>query len=458
MRYTLTLLEHVYIEAQAYFQTFGPLESAGYIFARISTTENEVRLIGRSFVSVDEADVLDRSEVGVSIDSKSFMRALRHADETQQCFIFVHSHPGNFDHFSEKDDREEPPLFRTAYIRAKTMQPHASVVFQGDGRVFGRVWLEDGAQQSISRIRVIGDRIRFFDSGGQTNVTSPVFDRQVRAFGKDMQRLLGTLRAVVAGAGGTGSATCEQLMRLGIGHIDCFDPQALDLTNVNRVYGSGVADEGTPKVELVRRNCARIGVGTTLEVHQESITSQKVAKLLRRADVIFGCTDDEFGRSILDQIALRYAIPVFDMAVKIDSKDQQIIGITGRVTVLSPGQACLLCRERITAARITADALRAFNAEEAAARRKEGYAPELDDPDPAVVSFTTAVAAQAVTEFLQRLTGFMGESRRHSETILNFCRKENIFNRQSPDVSCDCGNPKVIGVGDQRTFLDRTWA
>ena len=74
------------------------------------------------------------------------------------------------------------------------------------------------------------------------------------------------------------------------------------------------------------------------------------------------------------------------------------------------------------------------------------------------MSFTTAVAAQAVTEFLQRLTGFMGESRRHSETILNFCRKENIFNRQSPDVSCDCGNPKVIGVGDQRTFLDRTWA
>jgi proteasome lid subunit RPN8/RPN11 len=171
MHYTFTLLENVYMEAHAYFQKFGQLESAGYIFARTSTTEDEVRLIGRKFVPVDEADVIDRSEVGVSIDSRSFMRALRHADETQQCLIFVHSHPGNFDCFSEKDDREEPPFFRTAYIRAKSMQPRASVVFQGDGRVFGRVWLADGTQQPFSRIRVIGDRVRFFDSDVQANIS-----------------------------------------------------------------------------------------------------------------------------------------------------------------------------------------------------------------------------------------------------------------------------------------------
>ena len=151
MHYTFTLLENVYMEAHAYFQKFGQLESAGYIFARTSTTEDEVRLIGRKFVPVDEADVIDRSEVGVSIDSRSFMRALRHADETQQCLIFVHSHPGNFDCFSEKDDREEPPFFRTAYIRAKSMQPRASVVFQGDGRVFA------GGRKSFALVIEDGD-------------------------------------------------------------------------------------------------------------------------------------------------------------------------------------------------------------------------------------------------------------------------------------------------------------
>ena len=71
----------------------------------------------------------------------------------------------------------------------------------------------------------------------------------------------------------------------------------------------------------------------------------------RTCDAIFGCTDDEWGRSLLTRLAIYYAIPVFDMGVKIDSEDGIIRSINGRVTTLLPGTACLYCRGRITAER-----------------------------------------------------------------------------------------------------------
>jgi hypothetical protein len=37
---------------------------------------------------------------------------------------------------------------------------------------------------------------------------------------------------------------------------------------------------------------------------------------------------------------------------------------------------------------------------------REGYAPELEDPDPAVIMFTTGIAARATGEFVHMLTGF----------------------------------------------------
>ena len=46
-------------------------------------------------------------------------------------------------------------------------------------------------------------------------MSEDVFDRQVRAFGADIQELLATLRIGIVGNGGTGSPVAEQLIRLG---------------------------------------------------------------------------------------------------------------------------------------------------------------------------------------------------------------------------------------------------
>jgi tRNA A37 threonylcarbamoyladenosine dehydratase len=61
------------------------------------------------------------------------------------------------------------------------------------------------------------------------------FDRQVRAFGTDVQKLLKRLRIGMVGVGGTGSAVAEQIIRLGVGSVLAADGEAFEASKVNRV-------------------------------------------------------------------------------------------------------------------------------------------------------------------------------------------------------------------------------
>jgi len=153
------------------------------------------------------------------------------------------------------------------------------------------------------------------------------------------------------------SAVAEQLIRLGVGRLSEFDSQCLEASNTTRVYGSGLKDAGQPKVEIIRRHSDHIGLGTNVTAVDSDITQRASAELLRDCDVIFGCTDDELGRSILCRMATDYYIPVFDMGVKINSKDGEIVSVEGRVTTLVPGTACLFCRGRITAEGVSANVI-----------------------------------------------------------------------------------------------------
>jgi molybdopterin/thiamine biosynthesis adenylyltransferase len=307
----------------------------------------------------------------------------------------------------------------------------------------------------MSRVRVIGRRFRFFDHTAERDELPEFFDRQVRAFGPDIQRLLGRLHVGVVGAGGTGSAVIEQLTRLGVGELSVFDGDTFDATNVNRVYGSSTDDADQPKAEIARDLVDEIGLGTIVHAFGAHITDLETARRLRDCDVVFGCTDRHAPRGLLVQLALRYLIPVFDMGVKIDSEDGAIRGVFGRVTTLIPGEACLFCRGRISPDVIRLEAL---SPEERRALADENYAPEIDTPAPAVIPFTTAVSAQAVSEFLHRLTGFMGEDRVSSEVLLFLAESRVRTNRPSPEAECLCTQRNLWGIGDTKRFLGASWA
>jgi hypothetical protein len=128
--------------------------------------------------------------------------------------------------------------------------------------------------------------------------------------------------------------------------------------------------------------------------------------------------------------------------------------INGRVTVLSPGSACLVCRDRIDLQRA---AVELMTPEERRRLQDEGYAPALAGVEPAVVAFTTAVAAAAVAEMLERFVGY-GPEPRPSEVLLRFHEREistNIRNCRERHYCHEKSNK--WGWGGGSPFLEQTW-
>lgn len=457
MQYSLSLSEPLYAEIIRHLFCDDRTERAAYLLCRSAIGGAEIRLLGREVIPVEPTQIQSASPVHMRISSASFLRAMKRADQTRQSFVFVHSHPTGVPGHSIQDDREEAPLFRTAYIRIGRSPIHGSLVFSAPDKPVGRVWLDDGSHQQIDTIRIVGDRLRIFRQGAAVEPNISLFDRQVRAFGKDLQSLLGQLRIGIVGAGGTGSSVCEQLTRLGVGEILVADGQSLDISNAARVYGSTLTDRGRSKVAIQESHVARIGLGTSIRSFEKDITFSSVLQEFRFCDAIFGCTDDQWGRSLLTRLAVYYHVPVFDMGVKIDSDEGVIRSIQGRVTALLAGAPCLFCRGRITAEGVRAESVAALNPAEAEQSRREGYAPELQEPAPAVIPFTTAIASSAVYELLHRLTGFMGNDRHSTEVLHLFDQSRIRTNVGRADSACFCQDRTFWGRGDVEPFLDLTW-
>jgi molybdopterin/thiamine biosynthesis adenylyltransferase len=261
----------------------------------------------------------------------------------------------------------------------------------------------------------------------------------------------------VVGAGGTGSPVIEQLTRLGVGYIVLADGEKLEASNISRVYGSSPSDVGEYKVQLMASMVARAGLGTKTLAIAQPVTYEAALKQFRACDVVFGCTDDFWGRSLLNTLSTYYCIPVIDMGVKIQSSGFRIQAISGRVTTLMPGKPCLYCRNQITAQDVANQSLEELSPREATSRRKEGYIPELPGAEPAVIAFTTATAALAIGELLQRTTGFKGQDYDLGELIFRFDESALYKPGAVQQPGCFCTNRALICKGDQPRFLDQSW-
>jgi molybdopterin/thiamine biosynthesis adenylyltransferase len=242
-------------------------------------------------------------------------------------------------------------------------------------------------------------------------------------------------------------------MRLGFGELVVLDDDEVDISNLSRLHESALTDVGRPKVNVVSRAGRRIGLGTKVTSVRKALRNVSALAQLTRCDVIFGCTDDQFGRAVLSRLAYWYLIPVVDSGVLIESLNGGITDLVARVTYVAPGSACLLCRERISPAGIQ---LEAMGPEERRLRVAEGYAPELSDPAPSVVTFTTIAASYALSEILERLFDY-GSGNRPSELLLRFRDRDLARNSVSPKEGHYCDDQLNWGRGDMEPRLNQIW-
>ena len=438
-----------------------PLERAAVLIARVHPcADGTVRLLGRELVPVAEPAYRERSEIHMAIASEGFVPALGQAEAMGSMAIWVHTHPGEqgVPLPSAADHAVDVAVADVFRLRADTPWYGTLIVSpRGDGLAFsGTLEAENEPPAPIERLWLVGERWHLQTAvdipGGSI---APMYDRNVRAFGGEVQRALGDLRVAVVGCGGTGSAVAEQLVRLGVRKLVLIDADRLSASNVTRVWGSRLADVSRPKAEVLRDHLCAIVPDLDCKAVRSMITLEPAARMLAEQDLVFGCTDDNAGRLVLSRLASYFLTPVIDLGVLLSSdEDGTLSGIDGRVTILSPGSACLVCRDRIDLARAGAEMMTPAERKKLA---DEGYAPALPGTEPAVVAFTTAVAAAAVAEMLERMTGY-GPDPRPSEILLRLHDREISTNAAAPRPGhyCDPASGK-LGAAVLSPFLEQVW-
>jgi molybdopterin/thiamine biosynthesis adenylyltransferase len=437
------------------------VETGGVLLARpVEALNGDLRLLARELLEVPDDAYERRESQQLVIRSDGYVAALGRAEVTGCLPLWFHTHPGaeGTPEQSRHDRRVDEQLSDLFRLRADSKYYGAVVASynRADGLTFTG-HLDDGAAITpIDRLFTVGPRLALtqnFESDGAA--VPALFDRNIRAFGGDVQRVLGDLRIAVVGCGGTGSAVAEQLVRLGVRRLVLIDPDELSVSNLTRVYGSYTTDVGARKVDVLAEHLTLIAADVQIERLASKITVLPTARSLIQADVIFGCTDDNAGRLVLSRYATFMLTPVIDCGVLLSSdSNHRLDGIHGRVTVLHPGAACLTCRNRVDLALASSEML---TPEERVRRVDEGYAPALAGIEPAVVTFTSMVGAMAVSELLERLTHY-GDTPVPSEILLRLHDREISTNIQPPKARhyCDPASGK-LGLGDVQPFLEQAW-
>jgi molybdopterin/thiamine biosynthesis adenylyltransferase len=440
-----------------------PIESGGVLLARAVTTDGgDLRILIHEMCLVPEHAYATREADRLEITSDGYVPPLRLAAESGSFAIWMHTHPGHgssvqSSHHDRIVDQQLAEPFR---IRSGSDLYGALIVSttqSGDGlRFMCHLDGDTGAVHYVDRLLTVGSQIRVVEAEGlRPSPVAEMFNRHVRAFGGTVQNTLGNLRVAVVGCGGTGSCVAEQLVRLGVRNLLLIDPEPLSESNLTRVYGSVATDVGRPKVDVVTDHLRAIAPDVSVESVRGMVTREPVARRLTDADVIFGCTDDNAGRLVLSRLSTYMMIPVIDCGVLLSSGEEgHLLGIDGRITLMYPEAACLVCRGRVDLPRAASEVL---TPDERIRRVDEGYAPGLADNEPAVVAFTSVVAASAVAELLNMLIGY-GPEPAPTEVLLRLHDREVSTNiaKPQPKHYCDPASGK-IGLGMTVPFLEQTW-
>jgi len=351
---TVTLILPIWLRDKLEAAAAADVETGFVLLASVTERAGPVRLLARELHPVPDSGYVSREGDGMTVTPTGYLAALARAAELGAAALWVHTHPGpgSTPLPSLKDVEVDRQLADT--FRIRTGQPwYGAVVFavgeQGRLAFSGHLQREDDEPLAVGRLWAVGDRLSLTTAFGVGKKRPlQMWDRNVRAFGADLQRALGELRVTIVGCGGTGSAVAEQVTRLGVRHLHLIDPDRLSDSNLTRVYGSAPGDIGRPKADVLAAHVRHIAPDAYVTTAAAMLTTQPVASHATASDVIFGCTDDNAGRLVLSRLATYYMTPVFDCGVLISSTgDGKITGVDGRVTVMTPGQGCLVCRDRV---------------------------------------------------------------------------------------------------------------
>ncbi len=138
-----------------------------------------------------------------------------------------------------------------------------------------------------------------------------IFARTAALIGDAAVDLLATKRVALFGVGGVGSFAGEALCRGGIGSIDLFDSDTVDITNINRQLIALSSTVGKDKVEIMKSRMEDINSSIKVNAHKVFVTPDYLAQLdFSKYDYIVDCIDNVTAKIALCQGAKAANVPI----------------------------------------------------------------------------------------------------------------------------------------------------
>ena len=376
-----------------------PLETAAFILARSArVADSRWRLIVKEIVPLHDADYARRTESSVELHASALANVTKRARAENLTLLLAHTHtvPGSVG--PSWIDRQGETAWVPAVRRRVPDVPHGRLIV-GETSAHAAIIHEDGSEHGLRVMEVGDDVIVIADCCEPADTPEPRMHRQALAFGSDGQRRLEALHFAIVGAGGTGSVVGQQLAHLGAREFTLVDLDLVEESNLNRLVGATGNDVGRAKVDVLGDLIAIVQPRAHIRAIRGDICDAEVARKLLACDFFFCCTDSEGSRAVLNQFAYQYWLPGIDLGVAIRVRKEQVTHISGRVQMLTPGQACLLCAEVLDPEQVRRDLL----TDEA--RAQDRYIDGAFVPQPSVISINSAAASLAVTMMLSAVTG-----------------------------------------------------
>jgi hypothetical protein len=398
-------------------------EHGAVLLCGIAATHRATRLLVREVVLAEDGiDYVPGTGGYRHLTGEFVTRQARRARDEELAYLAVHNHGGTTSvEFSGPDLASHERGYPT--LVGLTRRPVGAIVL-ADRAVAGDIWLPDGARADLTRTVVVGSRRSVLTA--EPDPTEPTADaqyhRQALLFGAAGQRILGTSKVAIVGAGGVGMLLVQTLARLGVGHLIVIDPERVDPTNLPRLPEATRLDamafvdrDSMPdavrraarrlaarKVRVARRIAKRANRAIIFEGIVGDVADDAVARRISDCDFIFLAADTMLARSVVNQVAYQYLVPALQVGAKpvIERETGRVLDVYAVVRTLGTAPGCLSCNDLIDPVRLSEEALG-----DPVQLARQRY---VDDPDvaaPSVITINDMGTGWAANDLMQFLAG-----------------------------------------------------
>ncbi len=386
----------MWAEVRRHVEDFSRGEEAGFlVYSQATHSEGRV-LVAREWHPVPE-DCARRGEGYVVSWSADFSATMvERAAAINGGLILIHSHGGDpAPDFSWPDLRSARQLFPSL---SRLLDVPCGTVVLGDQTASGLFWA-DGQELRERFGEVLVARAPIERWRPRRTEPAPPrrrADRQTRALGSASEASLAAATVAVIGCSGGGSHICQQLAHLGVGTVMPLDDELVDEVNLGRMVGSEPADIGIEKVQIMKRLAGRIDPTLRILPVRARFPSAEAIDGLKRADIIVSAVDSLLAREQINLFCRRYLVPLVDIGIGIETKDERLLSADGQVVCVLPDSACVRCTPLLSDAAL----------ERERRERPPGYDRNPLAGDPQVVSMNGTLASEACNVILDLLCGY----------------------------------------------------